>query len=100
MKQYKFYIGTCDKIELVKKLPDREFIQAFDFVFDNYTIERATGRYTMKETGTVVDEETFIVTVFNDFTEQELKNVCNYLKNILNQESILVTITKPEVRFL
>lgn len=103
-----YYIGTCDKDTCKKELLDRDFYKVFDELFGNYTLQRAQGVYTMKNTGTVVKEDTFIVTTFFDdyteITENKLKQLilqnCNVLKDRLNQESILVKITEPSVMFL
>lgn len=91
---YNFYIGTADKDTLKKELADRLFYSCFDFVFDNYTITKVQGRYTMTESKTVITEDSFQVTVINIYSDEELKEKVNYLKKFLNQESILVTIDK------
>lgn len=91
MKRYQFYIGTADKDKLVKIKSDKEFITCFDFWFENYTLQLAQGRYTMKEDNTLITEKTFIVTVIDDFKDNVLKWIVSNLKQQLNQESILVT---------
>ena len=91
MKIYKFYVGTADKDKLEQIKPDREFIACFDFWFKNYTLQEATGRYTMQELNTVIDEKTFIVTVIDDLADKSLKYIVSNLKQQLNQETILVT---------
>lgn len=91
---YNFYVGTADKNTLKQELPERLFYSCFDFVFDNYTITKVQGRYTMTESKTVITEDSFQVTVINIYSDEELKEKVNYLKKFLNQESILVTIDK------
>ena len=59
----------------------------------------------MRRTKTVVKENTFIVTtIIDDCTEttlrQHVQHNCSILKDKLNQESILVEVTKPDVMFL
>lgn len=100
-----YYVGTCDKDTCKKELSDRDFYKVFNELFDNYTLQEAQGVYTMRSTGTVVRESTFILITFIDVhTVEELKQYihhnCNILKHKLNQESILVEATKPEVMYL
>ena len=59
----------------------------------------------MRSTGTVVRENTFILTTFIEVhTVEELRlhvqHNCSILKDKLNQESILIEVSKPEVIFL
>ena len=91
MKIYRFYVGTADKDKLEQIKPDREFITCFDFWFKNYTLQLAQGRYTMKESNTLVTEKTFIITVIDNYTDERLKWIVLNLKQQLNQETILVT---------
>lgn len=101
-----YYIGTNDKNTLRRELYDMTFIKTFDDVFQDYTLQKAQGRFTNKD-GQTTFEHTYIVTTFiDDCTESTLKTLhqiqenCDILKKELNQESILVEITKPEVMFL
>lgn len=101
-----YYVGTDDKDTCKKELLDRDFYKVFDELFTNYTLQKATGVYTMQNSNTVIKEDSFIVTTFIE--EDNNKELIDYkiytnveiLKNILNQESILVEITKPETMFL
>ena len=103
-----YYVGTCDKDTYKKELLDRDFYKVFDELFGNYTLQKAQGVYTMRDSGTVVKEDTFILTILTDEdnikTIDELKtkilNNVETMKDVLNQESILVEITKPTVMFL
>lgn len=100
-----YYVGTCDKDTCKRKLLYCQFIKCFDELFTNYTLQKVQGVYTMQDSGTVVKEDTFIVTAFiDDCTEttlrQYVQNNCSILKNKLNQESILVEVYRPEVMFL
>ena len=102
-----YYIGTYDKDTCEKEKSDTEIINAFDELFENYTFQYANGVYTMRGIKEKVKEQTFIITTFvDDCTETTLKTLhqiqenCNILKKELNQETILVEITKPEVMFL
>ena len=100
-----YYVGSWDKDTCKKELLDRDFYKVFDELFDNYTLQEAQGVYTMQSTGTVVRENTFILTTFIEaHTVEELKQYilhnCNVLKHKLNQESILVEVTKPKVMYL
>lgn len=103
-----YYIGTCDKDTCKKELLDRDFYKVFDELFGNYTLQKAQGVYTMRDSGTVVKEDTFVVTTFFDdyteITENKLKQLIsqnsNILEDKLNQESILVEVSEPSVMFL
>lgn len=100
-----YYVGTYDKDTCKKELLDRDFHKVFDELFGDYTLQKTQGVYTMRATKTVVKEETFIVTTFIEVhttTElrQHIQRNCSILKDKLNQETILVEASKPEVMFL
>lgn len=101
-----YYVGTCDKDSCKKELLDGDFYKVFDELFGGYTLQKAQGVYTMRDSGTVVEEETFIVTTFveessNEGLDEYKINInVEIMKSILNQESILVEVSKPEVMFL
>lgn len=99
-----YYIGTNDKDTLKPKLFKMDFIKVFDEIFIDYTLVEGIGRFTNKN-GKITEELSLIVTTFiNNCTEETLSEHiqynCSILKNKLNQESILVEVTKPEVMFL
>lgn len=100
-----YYVGTNDKDSCENELSCREFFKVFDELFINYTLQKAQGVYTMRDTGKTIKELTFIVTTFVDNREKvQLRKLiqenCDILKLTLNQESILVEVSKPEVMFL
>lgn len=101
-----YYIGTCDKDTCKKELLDRDFYKVFDELFGNYTLQKAQGVYTMRDSGTIVKEDTFIVTTLMEeddieaINDLKIYNSAETLKDKLNQESILVEVTKPEIMFL
>lgn len=101
-----YYIGTCDKGSCKKELLDKDFYKMFDGLFGDYTLQKAESVYTMRDTGIVVKEETFIVTTLidedndNKITYYKIYNNVEIMKSILNQASILVKVTKPEVMFI
>lgn len=96
MQKLIFYIGTNDKDTYKKELDDKTFLAVIDTCFNNYTLETVTGVYTMQDGSEKrIQEKTFKVTVLNtnkDWTESKINNVCKFLKNMLNQESIAVEI--------
>ena len=99
-----YYVGMNDKDTLKQDLAKIDFILAFDEIFRDYTVYEAQGRFTNK-LGEVTFERSLIVTTFIDnCTEatlrQHVQHNCSILKDRLNQESILVEVTKPEVMFL
>lgn len=91
-----YYVGTYDKDTCRKKLSDKKFIELFDDLFYNYTLQKAQGVYTMSDSGEVVRENTFIVTTFLSCPLHSIDFIIadnvKELKNALNQESILVEI--------
>ena len=98
-----YYVGMNDKNTLQRELDDISFTHMFDSVFKDYTLQVANGRFTNKN-NQVTLEKTFIITTFIDNngemeTRKLIQNNCNILKETLNQESILVEVTKPEVIF-
>ena len=98
---YNFYVGTADKYTLKQELPERLFINCFDCIFENYTVTKAKGRYTMQDTNTVIEEDSYKVTVINAFDNIELSKKVEAMKTILNQETILVTIDRQsEIKFI
>lgn len=99
-----YYVGTNDKDTLKPKLCKKDFIKAFDEIFIDYTLVEGIGRFTNKN-GKITEELSLVVTTFiNNCTETTLKqhvqHNCSILKDKLNQESILVEVTRPEVMFL
>lgn len=99
-----YYVGMNDKNTLKQELAKSDFIVEFDNIFRDYTIYEGQGRFTNR-LGEVTFERTLIVTTFIDnCTEatlrQHVQYNCSILKDKLNQESILVEITRPETMFL
>ena len=98
---YNFYVGTADKGTLKQELPERLFINCFDCIFENYTVTKVKGRYTMQDTNTVIEEDSYKVTVINAFDDVELIKKVETMKSILNQETILVTIDRQsDIKFI
>lgn len=99
-----YYIGTNDKDTLRPELCKRDFIKLFDELFKEYTLVEAIGRFTNRNNETT-EELSLIVTTFIDIhtvseLEQHIQYNCSILKDRLNQESILVEVSKPKVMFL
>lgn len=100
-----YYVGTNDKDTLKPELCKKDFIKVFDELFKDYTLVEAIGRFTNKNNETT-EELSLIVTTFveeNDIKaidDLKIYNNVETLKDKLNQESILVEVTKPEVMFL
>ena len=104
MTKVTYYIGMNDKNTLKQELAKTDFILEFDKVFKDYTIHEAQGRFTNR-LGQVTFERSLIVTTFIDncteaTLKQHVQHNCSILKEKLNQESILVEVTRPEVMFL
>ena len=100
-----YYVGTNDKDTLKPELCKKDFIKVFDELFKDYTLVEAIGRFTNKNNETT-EELSLIVTTLveeNDtkaINDLKIYNNVETLKDKLNQESILVEVSKPEVMFL
>lgn len=104
MIKVSYYIGMNDKDTLKQEFAKSNFIFEFDKIFRDYTIYEAQGRFTNR-LGEVTFERSLIVTTFIDectdeTLRQHIQHNCSILKDKLNQESILVEVSKPEVMFL
>ena len=99
-----YYVGTNDKDTLRPELCKRNFIKLFDELFKDYTLVEAIGRFTNRNNQTVEELSLIVTTFIDDCTEttlrQHAQHNCSILKDKLNQESILVEVTKPEMMFL
>ena len=99
-----YYVGTNDKDTLRPKLCKKDFIKVFDELFKDYTLVEAIGRFTDRNNQTTEELSLVITTFIDDCTEttlrQHTQHNCSILKDKLNQDSILVEITRPEVMFL
>lgn len=99
-----YYVGTNDKDTLKPELCKKDFIKVFDWLFKDHTLVEAIGRFTNRNNETT-EELSLIVTTFIDVhtvaaLKQHVQHNCSILKDKLNQESILVEVSKPEVMFL
>lgn len=103
MQTINFYIGTLDKDTLKREVSDAQVVAVINACFDNYTIEKITGVYTMQSgeyAGEVITEDTFKVTLLdteNKFNDDIINNVCKFIKNMLNQESVAVEVLRNAV---
>ena len=99
-----YYVETNDKDTLRPELCKRDFIKLFDELFKDYTLVEAIGRFTNRNNQTVEELSLIVTTFIDDCTEttlrQHAQHNCSILKDKLNQESILVEVTKPEMMFL
>ena len=99
-----YYVGMNDKDTLEQELAKIDFVIEFDKVFRDYTIHEAQGRYTNRLGEVTFERSLIVITFIDECTEatlrQHVQHNCSILKDKLNQESILVEISKPEVMFL
>lgn len=103
MIKINYYIGCNDKDTLKQEKPKDYFMTIFNSCFENFTLTQATGKFT-NEQGLTTTEKTFIITLLLDENDKEASQEwieinCLYLKDILNQESILVTKEKIQANF-
>ena len=99
-----YYIGMNDKDTLKQELSKTDFVLEFDRLFRDYTIYEAQGRFTNRLGETTFERSLVVTTFIDDCTaptlRQHVQHNCSILKDKLNQETILVEVTKPEVMFL
>ena len=93
MNKYKIYLGLNNPKTNTEYNPEA-VINDIKWLFEYATIYQGKGLYK----GTL--ETTLIIEIIsNNFTDNEIKNVCNYLKNLYLQECVMFTkdITNMEV---
>ena len=99
-----YHVGTNDKNTLRPELCKKDFIKVFDKLFKDYTLVETIGRFTNRNNETMEELNLVITTFIDECTEATLKqhaqHNCSILKDKLNQKSILVEITRPEVMLL
>ena len=95
MLDYKFYIGCNDKdskkdnsAQIVFNVQNY-FLKTFGF----YTLHIAYGAYTHND-NTVVTEKTCIIELVLNDKLHDIELICATLKELCNQESNLVTVSK------
>lgn len=92
MKKFTIYLGLNDKDT---KKQEMETIEAYKLLnkiilndFDGATIYSADGIFK-HDNGEIVIEKTFKAELFTD-NETSVKNLCNTLKVVFNQESVIL----------
>ena len=102
-----YYVGTNDKDTLKLKLFKMDFIKVFDKIFKDYTLVEAIGRFTNRDNKTTEELSLIVTTLVDENNVQttnrlkiKILNNVETMKDKLNQESILVEVTRPEVMFL
>lgn len=92
--KYSFYIGLNDKdskVQIVETLTAASIINRvfIENGVDGATITSGKGIYK-HENGEIVVEETIIVQAYEFDNAINARKICNELKHLLNQESIVV----------
>lgn len=92
--KHTFFVGLNDKNSHVQEIDALTAARIIERVFvshncDGATISGGRGVYRHND-GTVICEETVIVTVFEFCEKTPVKAICEDLKVLLNQESIAV----------
>lgn len=92
--KHTFFVGLNDKDSKTQIIDTLSAARIIERVFvshncDGATISGGRGVYRHND-GTVVCEETVIVTVFEFGTPVPIREICADLKSLLNQESIAV----------
>lgn len=96
--KHTFFVGLNDKVSHVQEIPTLAASKIVQNVFlkhscDGATITSGKGIYK-HENGEVVAEETIIVQVFEFGEPIDVKDICEDLKAVLNQESVAVETTE------
>ena len=85
MNRYRIYLGLSVPNSTIEHNKD-DVINQIKFLFDYATIYQGKGLYKNQLETTLIIE-----IISNDFTDNEIKNVCNYLKNRYQQECVMFT---------
>lgn len=97
--KYTFYVGLNDKDTHVQEIGTLSASKMVQNVFIKHecgaTITDGKGVYAHDD-GTIVAEETLIVQVYEFGNPVPIKDICQDLKAILNQESIAVEKTETD----
>lgn len=95
--KYEFYIGCNDKDTKEDNSAQIVFIVQTYFIktFGFYSMQVQHGAYTHND-NTVVCEKTCVMELILDDKLYDLELICSSLKELCNQESILVTTTQVE----
>lgn len=98
--KYTFFIGLADKDSKLQVISTIDGERIIERVFakhgvDGATITGARGIYVHKS-GEVVTEETIVVQVFEFGEPIPVRDICEDLKVMLNQESIAVERRETE----
>ena len=83
MNRYKIYLGLNNPKTNIEYNPDA-VINDIKFLFDYATIYQGKGLYKNSLETTLMIE-----IISDDFTDDEIKNVCNYLKNRYEQDCVM-----------
>lgn len=85
MNRYKIYLGLNNPKTNIEYNKD-DVINHIKTLFDYATIYQAKGLYKNEAETTLIIE-----VISNDFTDDEIKNACKYLKNRYQQECVMFT---------
>ena len=95
MKKITLYLGLNDKDTKKQELTTVDAFKIVNNIIKDCTIVEGLGKYTHKD-GTIVNETTFIITIFDFDNTTDIKAICSQLKTVLNQESVAVSIENIE----
>ena len=91
VKLYDFYKDNNIKDSKIQEISTIEAYKIVNRVLEDCTIVEGKGKYTHTD-GTITTEATLIVTVFDFDNKFNIKDACDKLKLILNQEAIAVSV--------
>lgn len=85
MDRYRIYLGLNNP-KTNQEYNSDEVINDIKWLFDYATIYQAKGLYKNETETTLIIE-----IISNDFTDDEIKNICKYLINRYQQECVMFT---------
>lgn len=99
IETYRIYIGMNDKDELQQLCSTEDFINIVKGICEDYRIafsmNEQVGGYMMAN-GAFITERSLVLSI-SGFNELQILQLVETLKVVLNQETILVTMERPEV---
>lgn len=99
MYKHTLTIGLNDKDTLKQEIPTSKFMSIISNAVGDCTIkEGATGYYTMRN-GVKVVEKSLTVEKFGG-SKKAIIEVAKYLKQVLNQEAIILTTERSNSSFI
>lgn len=95
MKKITLYLGLNDKDTKTQQITTVDAYKIVNNIISDCTIVEGKGKYTHQD-GTITSETSFIITIFDFNNTFNIQKTCDILKQVLNQESIAVSVENIE----